>query len=221
MSKKRDDSVFFFTLVDFLITALFFGVVLFVFRTLEIQKKEKREESLARAAGVSNFARLTDALSRLGPIGPAQEAKTLVDSLGGLEEFRKMVAVITKAGGPDSVGRVIDKIRKVEEGYGKPPCNFALNGSRKIAVPIATVVAEDTLIRFESSTPALDSVLTLLGYDFASIKVLSLSKFRQLFGRLPYKRDDCRYDLEVVERTRFVDARDAVQAGFRIRFARR
>ena len=88
---KRDESVFFFTLVDFLLTALFLGVVLYVLAesasAADVQRQAETQRALAEmraATGISDIRELTDRLTRLGPVRDAETGMEAIRSIGCL-----------------------------------------------------------------------------------------------------------------------------------------
>jgi hypothetical protein len=224
---KRDESVFFFTLIDFLLTTLFFGFVVFLLARKSANAAETKEveaarasatvDSLVRANGLSDLRELTDALTRLGPLGAAVEATSLVRQSGGLQEVKRSMATVAAAGGRDSVAGRLERL-KAREGAGLPHC-LAVDPAGKQAKVLATVVATDSTITFTEPTADLAVVLSRLGVTYESIQTLSVSKFRRTFLRLADEHPDCRYTLRFLERTRYVDARDAARGIFYLRIS--
>lgn len=218
---KRDESVFFFTLVDFLITALFFGLVLYaaaVSASVEAnaaeEEAQRRVEALAMATGVSDLTELTDRLSRLGPVKDLEAMAVLVQQAGGVAQVQRGQNLIQSSGGVDSIETAIAKLRR--EGYGIPPCVYtrAPNGDM-ISTRIATVRATDATISFESRTPVLDSILRSLGLSFSEVQTLTLRDFRRTFQPVVQRNPGCRYSITLIEDTRYVDARDSANKVFR------
>lgn len=218
---RRDESVFFFTLVDFLVTALFFGVVLYAMGmhaktadAKETANARKAVESLKSAAGVSNITELTNVLTKLAPVKDIEPIVTSVRNVGGLPALVRIDSLIQSVGGIDSAVAILARARR-GEGYGKPPCLFTLAAKgRKVPRLVATVWGSDSTITFTALTGALDTLLTELNLSYASVDTLSLLEFRQAFAKLPTLRTDCRYWIGFIERTPYVYARDAVNAGF-------
>jgi len=208
---RRDDSVFFFTIVDLLIITIFLGLVLYVFaqkstadQAMELQRKTRQLEALSAATGVSNITELTDKLTRLGPIKEIEAAVTAVHEIGGRDSLR--------AG--------FERLRK-HEGQDLPPCLYELKDGVRTVTPLATVIAADSTISFDASTPQLEEVLDRLGITYEAVAVLSLAAFRSTFDALLRLRPDCRYTMTVIEQTKYVAARDAIGASFYHRFRRR
>jgi hypothetical protein len=215
---RRTDDVFFFVLIDFLVQAFFFGFLLYaISQAGQAEQKRMREseeqelERLKEATGISNLTQLTDDLSKLGPIEELKGTADFIEKMGGVEEVKKMHQILENAGGVDSLVGQLEKLRKLEEGFGKPPCDYTVVAGRKVARPIATVVADDRSIKFQSSTPELERMLEVLGTNFESVRDLQHLAFRKMFAPLSNQFPDCRHTLEFREVTRYVDARDAAR----------
>lgn len=205
---KQNDDVFFFTLIDFLVQVLFFGLFLFVaLQTIRDKAEEKQNADSANIkrmedwAGVSNLTQLSDLLTKLAP--PSE-----LHSLG---------EIARAAGGKEALAKKIEKLRKIEEGVDKPSCLVTSEGHTAI---LATVIADDNTLRFEAPTPELNTVLSTLGTNFNAIRELPLATFAEIFAPLTQIRPDCRYTVRLIENTRFVDARDALGGVFYFRKSR-
>jgi len=223
---KRSDDVFFFTLIDFLLQVSFFGLLLYVVaKNLDVgaeherAKREKQVEEVTRAAGVSNLTELTDLLTKLAPIRDLQGTADFIARAGGAEKVISKVALVDDAGGAENLERKLEKLRKLEEGTGRPPCLYDEVDGKKIVRPLATVVANDTHITFQQTSPELEKVLSMLGREFATVRELPLGEFRKTFSALVTKKPECRYTLTFREKTRFVDARDAARFAFYLSIA--
>lgn len=169
---------------------------------------------LHRASGFSNITELLDYLTKLAPVTEFKGIADFLSTAGGMNKAKEAVNAVQAAGGPEKVKTSLEKLRRYEEGTGKPPCLYEVVGDKKVAKPIATVIAEDSTIRFESNTPALEDALRLLGRSFESVKSLPLAEFSRTFAPLIQQQPNCRYTLRFVEATRFVDARDAARFAF-------
>jgi hypothetical protein len=223
---RRDDSVFFFTLVDFLLTALFFGLMLFAIGR-ERSAREKHAQtklasavdSLSRATGISDITILTDRLTRLGPLKNAEIATQLVMSAGGPAKAKKALATVAEAGGSDTVAMRLERLRQ-QEGAGKPHCLFTEVAGRKEATVLASVVATDSSLAIEHETPQLRAVLTSMRRTFSEVRTMSLHEFRRTFEQVLRIQPGCLYTINFIERTRYVDARDAARGLFYMRIHR-
>lgn len=234
---KRTDDVFFFTLVDFLLQAFFFGLLLYAFNASkqqeEKQKQAPKDKQIATAqnlAGVSNLTELVDFLTRLQPVdrlrgwadffsrnGGVVKAQGIIDAVdkaGGVEKVGPALHAVAQAGGVEKVTAGMERLRKFDEQFGKPPCLYDEVAGKKTARTLATVVAEDTVIRFQGSNDSLVEVLRLLGTTYPAVETLPVAEFRRVFQPLTQKRPDCRYTLRVQELTQLVTARDAVETTF-------
>jgi hypothetical protein len=217
---KKDDSVFFFTLVDFLLTSLFFGLVLFALSQARSQHEKIAEQewktiadSLRKVSGISDLTVLTDQLTRLGPMRTAEQSVLLVRQSGGIDATHEALAMVARAGGSDTVAARLERLHR-REGAGKPHCLFTEVNGRKEAIVLATVVATDSTLSFESETQSLRPVLATLGRTYSDVRSMSLRPFRRTFERLVDVQPGCMYTIDFIEHTRFVDARDAVRGIF-------
>jgi len=218
---RHSDNVFFFTLIDFLVQVAFFGLMLHVVqRAAEAQvvKISKVDASaidrLKKATGVSNMTELTDDLSNLGPIKELKGTADFIAKSGGAAGLKKMQSAVESAGGADKIAESLERLRKYEEGSGKPPCLYHVVNGKKTAKTIATVVASDATIKIQDSTSDLADVLKKVGRSFDSVKDLSHSDFRIAFAPLVQSDPSCRYTLRFIEATNFVHARDATRGIF-------
>lgn len=223
---KRSDDVFFFTLIDFLLQVFFFGLLLYVVgKSINVEaeheraEREKQVEQLKRVAGVSNLTELTDLLTKLAPIRDLQGTADFIARAGGTEKVKDKVALVDNAGGKENLELKLEKLRKLEEGTGRPPCLYDEVNGKKIVRSLAVVVANDTHIAFQQTNPELEKVLSMLGLEFAAVRELSLAEFRKTFSTLVAKKPECRYTLAFREHTRFVDARDAARFAFYLSIA--
>lgn len=217
---RRDESVFFFTLVDFLLTALFFGLVLVAVGSARAQRQidtEKKLTSLAdslrQATGISDLTVLTDRLTRLGPLRDAEAAVQVIKDAGGLNAARMSTKLVAGVGGADTVAARLQRLSE-REGVGRPHCLFTDVVGRREAIALATVIATDTTLSFERETPQLRKVLTRLGRSYEDVHSMRLNDFRRTFSRLPQLQPTCLYTVDFIERTPYVYARDAVRGIF-------
>lgn len=224
---KRDDSVFFFTLIDFLVTALFFGLVLFAVeravaerRSTEQAAKAAAVDSLIRASGVSNLTELTDELTRLGPLKEARHTIQEILKLGNLKTAQRAIVTVNRAGGVDSVNARLERLRLKEEGTGKPHCLFTQARGGREAIVLATLVGTDSTIAFVRETQHLSALLSRMGLSFTEVQSLKHSQFRTTFARVPQLDPTCLHTVEFIERTPYVTARDAVRGLFYMRITK-
>ena len=224
---KRTDDVFFFTLIDFLIQVFFFGLLIFAVIKVQTESKDKERgneaeqiEKLKKAAGISNLTELTDDLTKLAPVKDLRGISDFARSAGGIEKLREENKFVSDAGGVQAIQDRIERLRKFEEGTGKPPCLFDVVNDKKVGKPLATVLASDSSIQFQSTTPQLEEVLRKLGRSFSAVKELPHDEFRKVFSPLVQLQPDCRHHLRFLEITRLVDARDAARFTFYLNISR-
>lgn len=238
---KRNNDVYFITLIDLLVQIIFLSLLLYVVgkageeRQLAAQRSaaEKVERAL-KASGVSNITELTDELTKLGPIKEMKGTADFISRAGGAAMANRLVGIVTQVGGVERLEGKLDEaakvqalvdragggekveqiIKKFEEGSGKPPCLFTMDHEKKSARAVATVSANDESISFEGSTPELEAMLALLGKSYASVQTLSFSAFKTAFAALPTVKPECRYTLRFIEKTNLVHARDAARFAF-------
>lgn len=218
---KRGDSVYFLTLVDFLLNALFFGLVLFAAgraKSTQLGVQHAQVDTLRKVTGISDLAELTDQLTRLVPLRNARAATTLVDQLGGIEKTRRLAGILSDAGGMDSLQARLQRLA-LREGAGKPHCLFTTDADgRKVAIPVARVTATDSLIEFTNNTHELRQILEALGVSYESVRELPYAEFRRAFGRLGEK--SCTYTLRVRELTNYKYPRETLRGLFYTQFER-
>jgi hypothetical protein len=233
---KHNNDVYFITLIDLLVQIVFLGLLLFVVakageaeRDAEPKVDQGAVERLLKATGVSNLTELTDELSKLAPIKELKGTADFIQRAGGPAAANQLVEAAQRAGGAQQVqatiqeGEVVRKlvdqaggveklaaiVKKAEEGSGKPPCLYTTDGGKKTVKPLATVIADNTDIAFEETTPDLEQVLALLGTSFSSVQKVSFATFSTAFSAITRLKPECRYTLRLVERTNLVHARDA------------
>jgi hypothetical protein len=203
------------TLVDFLFQIIFFGFFAFAVSVaadsgdwksaaVAFEEKFKGQSATDVAAVIAtmppNITELKTALAdapqvdRLQKHFGASDLTKLTDELTRMapaNELRSTNKLIQKAGGAEKANEAIDKYLK--SGIGKPACLLAEN-SKSRAKPLATI----------------------LGYE-DDVQSLSLVQFRQIFSRLGSLYPECMHTFDLVEKTRYVEPRDAATAGWNVR----
>ena len=226
---RRSDDVFFFTLIDFLLQVFFFGLLLFVVgqhlksdeeRNRETEVKER--DRLLKAAGVSSIAELTDSLTKMAPLDRLRGTSDFIARSGGQKAVEAAVAAASAAGGIEKVTKLqsqvdamSDRIAKLE-GWGKVSCipNITVNGVVR-PKSIATVVVTDEVVTRENPSSEMLALLSSHGLQFDAVQALSLASFRSTFAAVVAKQPECRYFLDVVTRTRYLEPMRAVWSAFR------
>jgi hypothetical protein len=82
---------------------------------------------------------------------------------------------------------------------------------------LATLLGYEDHLEFQVETPELAAVLKKMGVSYSEIQSLSLVKFRESFSRLGALYPDCMYTFDLIEKTRYVEPRDAATAGWNVR----
>lgn len=224
---RKADDVFFFTLIDFLVQVFFFGLVVYAFAQDKIseevskQKNEHAEvEAIKKATGISNLTQLRDDLSKLAPI---QELKGFSDYLkqnGNFEKLKTDNKFIYDNGGVEKIKFNLEKLKKIEEGSGKPPCIFSEINGKKTPIILATVFANDTHIKFKENTEELKKVLSKIGLDFSDVENQTFEQFKKNFKSVPELYPDCRFTLNFMESTNLIFARDSARTIFYLRYGK-
>lgn len=234
----RQDSVFLLTLVDFLFQIIFFGLFAYAVSAateesnwksaaLALEQKfrgqrpddvkaaldalpgnageikaalddEQQVTRLKQHFGASNFTTLTDELTRMAPVKELQSVNKLIQKAGNLERANEAV----------------DKYLK--SGIGKPACLLA-DGNKGRAKPLATIIGYEDHLEFQAETQQLSQVLEKMQVAYADVRSLPLAQFKQVFSRLGALYPDCMYTFDLIEKTRYVEPRDAATAGWNVR----
>lgn len=226
---RRSDDVFFFTLIDFLLQVFFFGLLLFVVgqtlqsaESAERDAEEQKKALLLKAIGVSNITELTDALTNMAPLDKLRGTADYIARNGGVDRIRAAVEAASAAVGTEKVsalnGQVAALTERVAklEGWGKVSCipNITVNGAVR-PKSIATVIVSDDGVVLQDPAQEMHALLSSMGLQFDGVKALSLSAFRSTFAPIVTKRPECRYFLDVVTRTRYLEPMRVVWSAFR------
>jgi hypothetical protein len=217
---KRSDNIFFFTLIDFLLQVGFFGLLLFA--AYSAAKTEDKKEQTANETsftklkkhfGISNITELTNELTKLAPLQELKGNADFIAREGGVKQIEQQLAAIRSVGSVEHIKVKLEKLAKLEGGTGKPPCLPVKPGSNQHKA-LATVIADENTIAFESLTDDLRSVLQLVSMRYEDVRTLPVSAFAARFAVLSAAKPDCRYSLIFKEKTRFVEPRDAASRNF-------
>jgi len=227
---RRNDDVFFFTLIDFLLQVLFFGLLLFV--VWQVQQHEKKATALAEVeatqkllvgTGLSSITELTDYLTKMVPLDQLRGTSDFIARNGGPGVVKGAMAAASAAGGIDKVSTLAGQVKmlssrvnELEGGWGKASClpNVVVNG-RLQPKSIARVVVEDAHVTIEEPTPEMLELLRRHGLNFDDVQKLSLASFRQTFAPVVVKQPECRYFMSAVTRTQYLEPMRAVWSAFR------
>ena len=208
---RNKDTVFWLTLVDFLIQIIFFGLfaaVIFlaanqkpeapVSVTPEPERTENSAKVYAQAAGYSSVAELTDDLTRMVPADKFTAFAEAVAGVGGAAEVETWIKKKKKSDG--------------DGGLGWRSCEPGSDG--RSYQSIAKIRAYDDRIEFEQETPALRKALDEIGVSFESVRVLRISDFKRKLQPLAPQRRKCVYYLDVERHYQFAYVVDAIEGIF-------
>lgn len=117
---KKNNDVFFLTLIDFLLQVLFFTLVIFALMSALTQKQksekateDERVKQLLKATGVSNITELTDELTKLAPISELKGTSDFLQKLGSAENAQKIAELSQQAGGAAALVAELEASRKL------------------------------------------------------------------------------------------------------------
>lgn len=216
---KRGDDVFLFTLIDFLIQILFFGLAFYTIVTFINAQRDPKATSdkidhtkvvqVTNWTGFSSIPKLAEFLNPIQkPAGFSEWAKFM--SGHDLKDVELKLRFIDDHGGMAKIGQDIRAV-------GLPSClegDKATNGT----TAVATFRLTDNRIDLLSETPNFHKVLSEINLSRAAVQSLTLMQFRELFGPLKAKHRQCRYFVSTDETQTLLHApRDAVNSAFRIR----
>lgn len=227
---KRSDDVFLFTLVDFLLQALFFGFFLYVVGKALAPAQLSKSEREARAAllektKVSDLIELTDLLSKMGPLEKLPGTAEFFQKNGGVVGLRVTLEAMQQIGGADTVRTMqavlkakeqeIDGLKTEIKAWGTPSCLYETVSGKVRPRSIARVRVYDDRVELDTPTDDMRSVLTSLKLDYETVKTLGHSAFRATFAPLVVQRPECRYFLEVTVRPKLYSSMQVVWSSFR------
>lgn len=190
---RQSEHILYITLVDFLLQLLFLGLVLSVIHSSlqpdqdETKANQSFVQNMRQLTGISDLTKLTDELTRLGPLKKvisdvkvARDAETLFDKVGGKENAAKLLN---------------DEARKA--GQGRPSC---MPNSQRVATFDAYAD------RIELRQPLSSEMINILqSINLPKDKAVNipLNEFRSLFAAMESRneRDKCIYNVFLFEHT--------------------
>jgi hypothetical protein len=190
---RQSEHILYITLIDFLLQLLFLGLVLSViYSALQPDQEETKAnqsfvKNIKQLTGISDLTKLTDELTRLGPLQKVysdvkygQEAKTLFQKVGGKENASKLLT---------------DEAKKA--GQGRPSC---MPNSERIATFDAY---SDRIELRQPITPEMTKILNFLNISKDKAANIPLSEFRSLFAAMELRndREKCVYNVFLYEHT--------------------
>jgi len=214
---NSSDNVFLLTLIDFLLQIIFGSIFVYALQVATSPNSEVRESAIRRLLahfGISDIVTLTDQLTRLVPAEAITNDK-LFKTPGETKRLVELEKFEGEHGKLFDIPEKLVKLRKFEEGIGRPPCVYTFDpDGKKIPQSVATLVGTETTITLKGNPNELKEVLDLLGLSFRAVEMLSLQQFRDRFAPLRSIKPDCLYYITFIETTRFVEPRDAVSSAF-------
>lgn len=210
---KRNDDVFFFTLVDFLLQVFFFGLLLYVVSAVAAKAKEakvndnaaKIEQTQAQIkrieswTGFSSITELTDYLSNLAP---PQDFRGWADFMSKHKDVKPVASAIEYIQDKGGIATVKANLQKFEDAYGLPPCYFTESADGKISPrAVATLLVEDTKISLSQSSSEFDALISSSGIQFGIGQSMNLEVFSKTFAQFKQAGRKCNVHVVVNLRT--------------------
>jgi hypothetical protein len=215
---KRSEDVFFFTLIDFLVQCLFFGLLLYVVvQAGQRQSEAARKDEAAKTpvqkveewTGFSRIAELSDFLTTLVPPNDFKGWAEFISSVKDPEKAKAALAFVEAAGGVEAAKRA------VFAGYGHPPCKWVKVGDRTRSVPIGVMTLRDRSIEYELTDDEFWDLVRRNDIVSERVGELSFSAFKATFGVLKTLQPDCRYFAHYAVRSELLAPIDTVNHVFR------
>ena len=230
MSTRSRETVFWLTLVDFLLQiallAVFgFAAYLVASNTVKPSAYTELTDKLTRLVPADQIDSLNEGIALLIKYYQAAGYSTLMPFVEELERvipaetYRSLLTAIQKAGGIQKVLTLLERVDesggadKVLGGLGRPPC-LPTPGAKRPYDALARVRISDTEIRFLEPTEKLNGVLKSLGLQYRQVQALSPDEFRRVFSRLKVVESTCVYYLDIEENYTLRGPREAVETAF-------
>lgn len=203
---RQSEHVLYITLIDFLLQLLFLGLVLAViYSALQPSEEEVKEskklipvvEEIKNKSGISDLTKLTDALTRLGPM---QEA--VLDAKRG-KDFKD---VVNKLGGDEQALKLLNT--EANKGVGVKSC---LPNQEKLT---SFHTYRDHIEHHGSNSSEFSGVLKKLNVPESRVENMSLEEFRTIFGSMKKITDDCMYYVTLIEHSYDTRPRDVFRGIF-------
>ena len=227
---KRGDDVFLFTLVDFLLQILFFGLLLYVVsRSLAPPSlsadESKAKTQLLKEAKISNLVELTDILTKMGPLDQLPGTAEFLQKSGGVSAVKATVDTMQQVGGAEKVKYLqadikvkeqeLEGLRTEMKAWGTPSCLYDTVAGKVRPRNLAKVRVFDDRVELESPSTDMRDLLSSMNLEFDSVKRLNHASFRKTFAPLIVQKPSCRYFLEVVSRPSLYSSMQVVWSAFR------
>jgi hypothetical protein len=211
---KQSEHVLYITLIDFLLQLLFLGLVVGVIYAVAQQAEEEKKgttgeetadvqiRKVKQLTGISDFTKLTDVLTRLGPLNPSAQY---------VEVDKDLSKKVGEVGGNQKATAILDDYAKKNTGQGYPSC-LPENGI------VSVIHAFNDRIEIQNISPPMKELLGQISVSPNSIASLSLKDFVNTFnpvlGLKSSRERKCRYNVELFEHSFDTRPRDAVRKIF-------
>lgn len=229
--RKSRDQVFFFTLIDLFLSALFLGFVLFAINRIKQSYIDDRTAALLMQIAQSENKTPLEVLSLtsdLRPLDSVANIRKLVDSVGGKKNIEKLLELKGSSTGAqlgDFLTNLVPLVKNkgglepfansVVEKLGPVPCRYMIVGRRREVSVLATITVDDqeAIIVPENKT-VWDSVLVSIGKSSELTQRVALGDFYNTFRKIKDTRQDCRFSVNLIEQTQYKRPRDIVRSVF-------
>jgi hypothetical protein len=212
---RRDDNVFLFTLIDFLVQILFFGLAFYTviaFANAKPNTSDTLKIDRDKVRTVTNWTWSTSIPGLADTIGPLSKPKddfanwAQFISSHDLSEVTLDFDLVKQLGGKD-------RVEKAVRALGKPSC-LPQDVPRNTATPIADLRLTDDRIAVQTTTPDFLKIAKQVRTDASVGTSFSLANFRAAFQSITNIQPECRYFVAIHEDTRLVAPRNAVNSAF-------
>lgn len=212
---KRDESVFFFTLIDFLVQVLFFGLAFYTVVSYASAKSNRGDSvkiDRADVRVVTNWTWSNSIPELANDLRPLRRPKDDFEkwaefiSSHDYEDVTLAFDFVKEHGG---IGRLKNAVRAL----GKPSC-LPQDVAANEATAIARLVLTDNQILIESASPTFTKLSQSLGVRAGAGDAIGLASFRSSFQKLISLHPECRYFVSIREDTDLGEPKRAVEAGF-------
>ena len=222
MSKKHNEDVFFFTLIDFLIQILFFGLVIYVASaSASLLSKSTTTQIDLKSVAIVNRWTSTSSIPELAkllkdhpnPPTPFSDWIPLI-STRKLDDVIIKLAYVEARGG---ISKIDGQLAKAARALGKPSCVTGDEDRGKATFIADFILSDDRIEIIGAPAPQFMAILEEdLKVKLEEIRSLPLEKFRELFSPVIINHSDCRYYVKIKETTKLRAPRESVQSVFLI-----
>jgi hypothetical protein len=212
---SRDDNVFLFTLIDFLVQVLFFGLAFYTviaYTTAKPQTTNTDKIDHDKVHTVTEWTWASSIPELAGTLGGLRKPQ---DNFSQWAEFISSHDLKDVTLDFDLVKRMggRDRLEKAARALGKPSC-LAGDAEKNTATAVADLLLTDSEIAIQSSSPTFLDIAKQLGVGASVGSRYTLSQFRAAFQGVNTSHPDCRYFVNIQEKTELIAPRNAVNSAF-------